>query len=114
MPPSGGRGTKRKVATPAPEPDPVADVDTEGEGQEEEGLSNTDANGNEEGASSLKPNQESLCGYQCCPQGIQRGRRRKKIGALPAATSNMLSLTRNQEISSLISITTQPRHGGEN
>ena len=52
MPPSGGRGTKRKVATPAPEPDPVADVDTEGEGQEEEGLSNTDANGNQEGASS--------------------------------------------------------------
>ena len=52
MPPSGGRGTKRKVATPAPEPDPVDDVDTEGEGQEEEGLSNTDANGNEEGDSS--------------------------------------------------------------
>ena len=51
MPPSGGRGTKRKVAASAPEPDPVDDGDTEGEEQEEEG-SNTDANGNEEGASS--------------------------------------------------------------
>ena len=51
MPPSGGRGTKRKVAASAPEPDPVNDVDTEGDDHEEE-VSNTDANGNEEGASS--------------------------------------------------------------
>ena len=52
MPPSGGRGTKRKVATPAPEPDPVDDVAVDTEEEQEEEGSNTDANGNEEGASS--------------------------------------------------------------
>ena len=52
LPPSRGHGTKRNVAPSLPDPDPVNDVDTEGEEQEEEGLSNTDANGNEEGDSS--------------------------------------------------------------
>ena len=52
MPPSHGCGTKGKVSTPAYGTDPLDDVDTEGEVQEEEGLTDTDANSNTEGASS--------------------------------------------------------------
>ena len=52
MPPSHGRGNKRKVSTPAYGTDPLDDVDTGGEVKEDEGLTNADANSNEEGVSS--------------------------------------------------------------